>query len=134
MRTLNEYQKFTYAAIAMIMMISLVNEPPTFKEMKALSRIIHENAALMRNYEYALKVKAHLEKALTEDFYEAANEIQSDLVQMNPSASVAKEALSVAVAYLKKNEKVTMDKISVLASSASTMQVPFANPPSFWSA
>jgi len=132
MNTLSETQKFVYATMAIITLIASVGKKPTMRESKAALGLILSTDELLRNYHYALHVRRELEQKLQENFYRASQEIFNEIYNLKVRPDFASFALEIGVKYLKRNVRITADKISVIEEASHQMGIPFKRHLSYW--
>jgi len=132
MKPLSETQKFVFATMAIIALIAASGKKPTMRESKAALGLILSTDELLRNYHFALQIRSELEKRLDEDLYRSSEEIFNEIKKLNVRPDFASLALEIGVKYLKRNVRITADKISVIEEASQRMGIPFKRHLSYW--
>jgi len=131
-KTQSDTQDFAFVSIAIITLISLVGKPPTPKESKAATGLILSTTDLLLNYDFVMGAKNYLEKKGKEDLIHFPSQVFDEIGKLNLSPEHAALAIDVGVKYLKKNERITQDKISIIEKVSVRLGMPFKKHLSFW--
>ncbi|NIG13048.1 hypothetical protein F3J37_00990 [Pantoea sp. Al-1710] len=125
-------QEFAYATTAILSLIDSVGAPLRIKEVRAAKSLILSNTDLIFNYEYVFNLRGEFEDRLKEDPERATKQILSEIGFMRLSPDQAALAIDIGIKYLKKNLRITKEKIEILERAAKKLNVTFEKNLSFW--
>jgi len=121
-------KKFTYGAISIMSMISLIDGTPAPEQEEEINRVILENEKIHSNLEYALKIKSEVEKKLKLDFAETSEDILLDLAKMKINKKDSFDIVELGIKFLKLTDKVSLRKVGVISYFASILNVSLSQP------
>ena len=132
MKNTSETQDFAFVTTALLTLISSLDKPQTPKEAKTESALILSTSDLLRNYDYVMGVKNYLERKLKNDFLNGPIEIFDTIGKIKLRPDHVSLAIDIGVRYLKKNKRITQDKISVIEEVSERLGKPFREKLSYW--
>lgn len=132
MKNTSETQDFAFVTTALLTLISSLDKPQTPKEAKAESGLILSTSDLLHNYDYVMGVKNYLGRKLKNDFLNGPIEIFDAIGKIKLRPDHVSLAIDIGVRYLKKNEKITPDKISMIEEVSDRLGKPFREKLSYW--
>lgn len=132
MKNTSETQDFAFVTTALLTLISSLDKPQTPKEAKAESGLILSTSDLLHNYDYVMGVKNYLGRKLKNDFFNGPIEIFDAIGKIKLRPDHVSLAIDIGVRYLKKNEKITPDKISMIEEVSDRLGKPFREKLSYW--
>ena len=132
MKNTSETQDFAFVTTALLTLISSLDKPQTPKEAKAESGLILSTSDLLHNYDYVMGVKNYLGRKLKNDFLNGPIEIFDAIGKIKLRPDHVSLAIDIGVRYLKKNEKITPDKISMIEEVSDRLGKPFRENLSYW--
>jgi len=128
MNSMIDSKKFTYGAISIMSMISLIDGTPAPEQEEEINRVILENEKIHSNLEYALKIKSEVEKKLKLDFAETSEDILLDLAKMKINKKDSFDIVELGIKFLKFTDKVSLRKVGVISYFASILNVSLSQP------
>lgn len=123
MKTRSDAQKFAYVTIALLSLISAIGKTPTTKDLRIAISLILSTEDLIRNYDFVLQAKNHLESAFQSDYESASEEVYSMLRTIKLRRDLAALAVDIGFKYLRRAESDSPEKRAVLEHSAQLLKV-----------
>ncbi|PPC63951.1 hypothetical protein C1Y41_04725 [Pantoea sp. ICBG 1758] len=128
MNSMIDSKKFTYGAISIMSMISLIDGTPAPEQEEEMNRVILENERIHSNLEYAFKVKSEVEKKLKLDFAETSEDILLDLAKMKINKKDSFDIVELGIEFLKFTDVISLRKVGVISYFASILNVSLSQP------
>ncbi|NIG12983.1 hypothetical protein F3J37_01315 [Pantoea sp. Al-1710] len=112
---MNHDQKFAFAAVASMSLVSMINGKPTENELEEIYIQIHQSERMYDQTDFSLEALDELKAQLENNPEHAEEALLTELTRLDLEHEEATEIVNMALDVVKSNKEIPPEKIDILS-------------------